>query len=50
MGKSLKNNFTFDSLGGSQQEVVLRQNVSNDVYGTFCVKTEQSRDQKELIL
>lgn len=35
---------TFDPLGGSQQEMVLRQNVSNDVYGTFCVKTEQSRE------
>lgn len=33
--------FTFDSLGGGQQQMVLRQNVSYDVYGTFCMESEE---------
>lgn len=32
---------TFDSLGGGQQQMVLRQNVSYDVYGTFCMESEE---------
>lgn len=34
---------TFDPLRGGQQQVVLRQNVSDDVYGTFCVEPGERR-------
>lgn len=40
---------TLDSLGGCQQKVILRQNMSNDVYGTFCVEpTGQTNGQLRL--
>lgn len=38
-------NLTFDSLGGGQQQMVLRQNVSYDVYGTFCMESEGQTQQ-----
>lgn len=36
---------TFDSFGRGQQQMVLRQNVSYDVYGTFCVESEGHTQQ-----
>lgn len=36
---------TFHSLGGGQQQMVLRQNVSYDVYGTFCMESEGQTQQ-----
>ena len=33
---------TFHPLGGGQQQMVLWENVSYDVYGTFCVKSKHN--------
>lgn len=36
-------NLTFHPLGRGQQQMVFRENMSYDVYGTFCVESTSKK-------
>lgn len=42
-------NLTFHPLGRGQKQMVFRENVSYDVYGTFCVESKSKIQSMKLV-